>query len=106
MVLLERHEVQNGEAPVAGRVLLERCGERPGAGLGHPIRHVGARGVAERLRRDVEKQVVTYKDNEVQVTVTIGVASYQKGMQLADLFEQADRNLYIGKRNGKNMVVS
>ena len=49
--------MQNGEAPVAGRVLLKRCGERPGAGLGHPIRHVGARGVAERLRRAVVRHL-------------------------------------------------
>ena len=62
--------------------------------------------VAERLRREVEKQIVVYKDSEIHVTVTIGVANYEKGIQLADLFEQADRNLYIGKRNGKNMVVS
>ena len=42
----------------------------------------------------------------VSITVTIGLASYEKGKSISDMMEEADAKLYYGKRNGKNQVVS
>lgn len=61
--------------------------------------------VAERIRKEVEETRIHYKENEVQVTITLGVAAYQEGMDIPAMIENADQKLYQGKNNGKNQVV-
>lgn len=61
--------------------------------------------VAERIRKDIEFQIVEYKDIEVCITATVGVATYMDGCTAESLFALADENLYKGKKNGKNQVV-
>lgn len=61
---------------------------------------------AERICQDVRRTVVQYKDNEVQVTLTIGVAEYKQEQSIHALIEEADNNLYYGKQHGKNRVVA
>lgn len=65
-----------------------------------------ARKVAERIRKDVMTTVVNYKDAKVKVTLTIGVANYKKKQTIRAMIEEADRNMYYGKSNGKNQVVT
>ena len=63
--------------------------------------------MAERIRRDIEKKFVKYRDGViVNVTVTIGVSSYKGGRSIQDMMDDADAKLYFGKRNGKNQVVN
>ncbi|MGN0154295.1 MAG: GGDEF domain-containing protein [Lachnospiraceae bacterium] len=62
--------------------------------------------VAERIRKEVEETVISYKENEVRVTVTLGVSTYQEGIEIPVMIEYADRKLYEGKNNGKNQVVA
>ena len=63
--------------------------------------------VAERIRHNIEKNIVHYRDDLlVQVTVTIGVSSYKGNKSIQEMMEDADAKLYYGKRNGKNQVVS
>lgn len=64
-----------------------------------------AKRVAERCREAIEKSNVVYKDQIINVTITIGGASYYQGATYEDLVNRADENLYIGKNNGKNQVV-
>lgn len=55
-----------------------------------------AYAVAERIRANVEKR------NEV--TVSLGISSYIKGMQKHDLIAGADKALYKAKNAGRNQV--
>lgn len=64
-----------------------------------------ARKVAERICREVEASVVSYKDTDVRVTLTLGVAEYEPGATIRTIIGKADNNLYHGKNNGKNQVV-
>lgn len=61
--------------------------------------------VAERIRGELVKQNILYNNEKITITVTVGVASYTSDITETELFAKADRNLYIGKNNGKNQVV-
>ena len=60
---------------------------------------------AERIRADVEKTVIQNGNQAIRITLTAGIAVYQKGMSYIDLFRIADEKLYRGKRNGKNQII-
>ena len=64
-----------------------------------------AKKVAERCRNAIENSSVTYNDQEIKVTITIGGVSYYQGVTRDELINRADENLYEGKHNGKNQVV-
>ena len=62
---------------------------------------------AERIRKDIERDYVNYRDKtQVVVTVTMGIAPYRKGMTIQEMMDEADAKLYWGKHHGKNQVVS
>lgn len=65
-----------------------------------------AKIVAERIRVDIQHQIVDYEDKKISITATIGVASYPTDANETELFVKADENLYKGKNNGKNQVVA
>lgn len=62
--------------------------------------------VAERIGKDVAATVVKCKEKEVSVTVTMGVSQYDQGVTIRSLIDEADQNLYYGKKHGKNQVVT
>ena len=64
-----------------------------------------ARGVAQRICTDMASTVISADGQEVSVTLTIGVAEYQKGETIRTMIETADQRMYRGKRSGKNCVV-
>lgn len=43
---------------------------------------------------------------DISITMTFGVSSYMPGYNMEKLIRIADQNLYKGKKNGKNQVVS
>lgn len=65
---------------------------------------------AERVRKAVSEVNVPIDNSEqpqtISVTMTFGVSSYIPGYSMERLIKIADNNLYIGKSNGKNQVVS
>ncbi|MCX7921289.1 MAG: GGDEF domain-containing protein [Clostridia bacterium] len=68
-----------------------------------------AKGVAERIRKNLEMQRVYIADDENRriVTVSCGVAQYPiHSKRLKDAIECADKALYRAKEIGKNTVVS
>lgn len=65
-----------------------------------------ATALAEKIRASIEQASVTEEGTQVSVTMTFGVASYVPGFKINKLIQLADNNLYIGKNNGKNQVVS
>ena len=58
----------------------------------------------ENIRKAVEQAVVSAGDHELKFTITCGVAVWNdEGIEKT--LEDCDRNLYAGKRSGKNRVV-
>ncbi|MFH1846954.1 MAG: GGDEF domain-containing protein [Candidatus Omnitrophota bacterium] len=63
--------------------------------------------VAERLRQTIESNVVNLPDQDVKVTVSVGVATFPEDAKDVDtIIERADVALYRAKRKGRNMVCS
>lgn len=72
----------------------------------------GARALAERIRRAVEKSRFAWQGGELGVTVSVGVTvavaipEYVPGRTERELVESADRALYLAKQQGRNRVVT
>lgn len=61
--------------------------------------------VAERLRESIAKMKTHYKDDTVEVTVSIGIAVTTELLYDWEvLYEKADKALYNAKNNGRNLV--
>ena len=66
---------------------------------------VGARSVAEVIRKEVASAQLVRADNKQplgQITISTGVATYQGESDLMDFIDRADRALYQSKNNGRN----
>jgi diguanylate cyclase (GGDEF)-like protein len=62
--------------------------------------------VAERVRQELQLTVPT-DDKELAIGATIGIALYpQDADSVADVLHAADQVMYIGKRRGRNRVVT
>ena len=61
---------------------------------------------AERIRRQVEERVISFGDQRVQVTVSIGGVSFPEKEMTGEqeLIDAADRALYHAKNSGRNKV--
>lgn len=64
----------------------------------------GARLLAERIRRKVEKLECQGKRKPIAMTVSAGVAALETGETAQSLFERADAALYVAKNGGRNKV--
>lgn len=62
--------------------------------------------LAERLRHGIEQSVIVLNDmNEIQVTVSIGIAEYaQEVSSVEDLLKRADKAMYRAKKEGRNRI--
>jgi len=65
----------------------------------------GAEKVCERLRKAIEELKFKADGEDVNVTVSFGVAQAKDTDTVDSLYERADRALYMAKRSGKNRVV-
>ncbi|MBM3906661.1 MAG: GGDEF domain-containing protein [Gemmatimonadetes bacterium] len=67
----------------------------------------GAAELAERLRQGIQALEVPQAGRTLQVTVSMGVATYHAGSAgRATLFKRADERLYAAKHAGRNQVVA
>ncbi|MBR1861623.1 MAG: GGDEF domain-containing protein [Lachnospiraceae bacterium] len=65
-----------------------------------------ATAVAERVRERIKDNVVIHGSKEIRFTITLGVTSYVPGRSVEELIDKADSNMYFGKNNGRDQVVS
>ncbi|NVN92254.1 MAG: GGDEF domain-containing protein [Desulfuromonadales bacterium] len=68
----------------------------------------GAVAIAERLRLAVEKMEIPIQGKILNITVSIGVATYQphaRKMTIVEFVDRADQALYEAKCSGRNRVV-
>lgn len=66
----------------------------------------GARQMGERLRAAVDSYPFVYNNKDIDVTVSIGVASLGRRDSANRLFNKADAALYQAKKAGRNQVHS
>jgi diguanylate cyclase (GGDEF)-like protein/PAS domain S-box-containing protein len=59
---------------------------------------------AQRVRREIESMQLMVAEQEIPLTVSIGVASYSEDEGAADLLHHADIALYEAKHAGRNCV--
>ncbi|MDD5561450.1 MAG: GGDEF domain-containing protein [Candidatus Omnitrophica bacterium] len=61
---------------------------------------------AERIRQAIEESVIKAYDEELKVTVSIGVSTFPDNAEnMQDLIEKADQALYLAKGTGRNKVI-
>lgn len=65
----------------------------------------GAMELAQRLRGTIEKTLFYVEENEIGITISLGVAEYnENNPNLETLFARADQALYVAKHQGRNRV--
>ncbi|MEP0202167.1 MAG: GGDEF domain-containing protein [Halioglobus sp.] len=65
-----------------------------------------ARALAERVRLQIAEQPVVVDQQRIHVTISLGVASARGQIDLDELYQEADRAMYLAKRGGRNRVAS
>lgn len=68
----------------------------------------GAKIIAERIRQQIAETQIIHNGKSIGTTVSIGIATRHSNERehISDLFERADRALYIAKNSGRNCVIS
>ena len=72
----------------------------------HGVTPAQAAEACERVREAVTSHPWQALQNEMAVTISIGLASGDGQAALGDLLKTADQRLYAAKRGGRNRVVS
>ncbi|EMS69998.1 GGDEF domain-containing protein [Ruminiclostridium cellobioparum] len=62
--------------------------------------------IAESMRKAIESRAIVSGEHEIKVTASFGVSCriYTKDNNYEDVIEEADKNLLLAKRNGRNRV--
>ncbi len=60
--------------------------------------------VMEKTREMISRLPFHFRDEEVQITMSFGVAAFQDKSTAAEIFDLADKALYKAKENGRNRV--
>lgn len=64
-----------------------------------------AQELADKIRRTILASDTRFEDRDIPHTMTMGIAMHQKNQTIDSLISKADMKLYIGKRQGKNIVI-
>lgn len=58
----------------------------------------------EKLRVYIAECKFHFRDHPVPVTMSCGIAGFRKDDSISDVFDRADRAMYLAKRDGRNQV--
>jgi two-component system, cell cycle response regulator len=94
------------KASCRGHDLVARFGGEEFAIILSQTKAAAAHAIAQRIRNRLAKTVFTFDGRQIQMTVSIGLATCEDGCAIftANLVKQADQALYQAKRTGKNKV--
>ena len=67
-------------------------------------KYIDAYVLGEQIRKKIEDAAFSYEGEVISITITIGIGEV-KDFLTREAILIADKNLYIGKRNGKNIVI-
>ncbi len=85
--------------------ILARIGGEEFAILLHNTSNNDAIKIAQKIRQTIEEKVFIYDEIKIPVTVSIGTSELAKNITcIEDLYRDADDNLYLAKKNGRNRV--
>ena len=59
---------------------------------------------AEKIRRAIEEIAFTVRGRDIDVTISIGLASMQKGENSKEVIARGDAAMYLAKKSGRNNV--
>lgn len=62
--------------------------------------------IAEKIRLAIYQNTVEYEGQDIRVSVTVGVSQIHPAEKLDDCINRADKNLYLGKKDGRNKITS
>lgn len=66
----------------------------------------GAITVAEKIRSKVELMLIQSESHKINISISLGVSSFNYNLRnVNELIKNADENLYIAKKSGRNKVV-
>ncbi len=65
----------------------------------------GAVVLAEKIRRTIEHSIFPFQGMDLTVTMSFGVAEYERSRTIDECIKQADEALYKAKEKGRNCVV-
>jgi len=66
----------------------------------------GGRILAEKIRSRIAREPFSYEGHPFSIFMTFGVSISKQQTPIDALIKKADKNLYLGKKQGKNCVVS
>ncbi len=64
----------------------------------------GAKTIAERIRLNIEGLCLRYADQQIPITLSVGMATLCHNESKESLLDRADKALYLAKKNGRNQV--
>jgi diguanylate cyclase (GGDEF)-like protein len=60
--------------------------------------------MVERIRKNIENSVIDHDNNEIKLTISIGLAKFNKTDTLETAIKNADESLYTAKNSGRNLT--
>jgi len=61
--------------------------------------------LADRLRVQISRKVITHGDHKINITASFGVSEVDRNTDMERIIQDADTMLYKAKLNGRNTVM-
>ena len=68
------------------------------------VEPVQAYSICDRIRAEVSSTPILYKNQEMNVAVSVGIAQMAVEKTLEEMIGEADSALYVAKKEGRNRV--
>jgi diguanylate cyclase (GGDEF)-like protein len=65
----------------------------------------GSTTAMEKVRETIEETVFHHRDDDIRITITIGISQYSEQLGIDETIKHADLALYNGKTAGRNRII-